>query len=430
MNGTTSLPAKAAGRDVGIGVLGYGFMGRAHTFAYQRLALVAPELQIAPRLVAIAGRTADKVAAAATRFGYARHYTDWRELLQDDEVSVLDNCTVPYMHAEPSIAALEAGKHVICEKPLAPTLAEARAMRDAAARSVAKTMCGFNYRFLPAVRLARQLIDEGAIGRVYMFRAHYLQEGRHDPARPGFVGPEALGRGALAGLGSHVIDLARFLVGEPVAVSALLATKIRNRPHPRQPGETVAVADDDLFHCLVEFEGGATGILEASYVSAGRKNYFSWEINGAKGSLRFNLERLNELEVYLVGQPRPDAAGFERVLVTEPEHPFLSQWWPRGHVLGWEHTFVHELQHFLACVVTGRPVSPEGATFEDGYRAALVSEAICKSAAMGRRVPVAEAESEAEGPHLSPHHRSRGGRRQELRQKGDQLGAAADREAE
>lgn len=381
-------------QQLGIGVIGYGFMGRAHSFAYQRIPGLSQDASVVPRLVAMAGRTEEKVAAAAKRYGYSGYYTDWREIVADEEIQLIDNCTIPCMHAGPSLAAIEYGKHVLCEKPLAVTLDEARAMRDAAARSTVKTMCGFNYRFLPAVRLARTLILDGAIGDIYLFRAHYLQEGRHDPARPARgLGREALGRGALASLGSHVIDMARFLVGEPVRVSALTATKIPRRPHPSGDGRTVEVTDDDAFQALVEYANGATGILEASFVSSGRKNQLSWEINGSKGSLHFNLERLNEIEVYLPAQPHAGLVGFQDVLVTEPEHPFLHQWWPRGHILGWEHTFIHEIQHLLRCIAENRPIGPEGATFEDGYRTALVSEAILQSAREGRSVSIQEVEA-------------------------------------
>lgn len=388
---------RGPGKEIGVGVIGYGFMGRAHSFAYHRLPLVVPELGATPRLAAIAGRTAGRVAAAAARFGYESHFTDWQGLVEDARVQLVDNCTQPYLHAAPSIAALERGKHVLCEKPLADTLSEARAMREAAAkRPHLVAMCGFNYRFLPAVCLARQLLLEGEIGRVYHYRGAYLQEGRHDPKRPGYTWPEAQGRGALAALGSHVIDMARFLVGEPVTVYGATQIFIPTRPHPNNPEEQVIVPDDDAFQCMVAFENGATGVLEASFIASGHKNSFVWEVNGEKGSLRFDLERPNELEVCLPGRSRPDTPGFTRVMVTEPAHPYIGQWWPRGHVLGWEHTFVHEVQHLLRCIAEGRPVGPEGATFDDGYRAALVSEAIRRSAATGARVSLAGLEAESE----------------------------------
>jgi predicted dehydrogenase len=378
--------------SVGVGVLGYGFMGRAHTFAYQRI----PMLPRAPitdlRLLMLGGRTEARVAAAATQWGYARHCVAWQEMVEDPAITLLDNCTVPYMHADPSLAAIRRGKHVLCEKPLAPTLAEARAMRDAAAESSAKTMCGFNYRFLPAIRLARDLVRDGSLGDIYLFRAHYLQEGWHTPSRPAFVGPEAVGRGALASIGSHVIDLARFLVGDIASVQSLLRTKVPSRPHPYDPAARVACTNDETVQALVEFASGATGSLEASSVAMGRKNYLSWELNGSRGSARFNLERLNELEVCLPPQGSTQVVGCQQVLVTEPDHPFISQWWPRGHTLGWEHTFIHEIQHLLTCIVQDRPIGPEGATFEDGYQAARISEAMTRSAAEGRKISIQDVE--------------------------------------
>ena len=213
------------------------------------------------------------------------------------------------------------------------------------------------------------MLAEGALGRIYHFRARYLQEGRLDPERPAFVGADALGRAALPNLGTHVIDMARVLVGEPESVAANLTIHIASRPHPQRAGERVVTTEADAFQCVLNFANGASGVIEASFVAAGRKNHFEWEINGEKGSLRFNLERLNELSVYLPERSHPAAAGFQEVLVTEPTHPFIGQWWPRGHALGWEHTFVHEIEHLLQCVVRGRPVGPEGATFADGYRA-------------------------------------------------------------
>ncbi len=366
---------------MGVGMLGYAFMGKAHTNAFKKLAYMWDPPPAFPKLVAIAGRDEAAVQHAAERYGYDRAYTDWRELLAHDDVQLLDNGGPNHRHAEPSIAAAEAGKHVLCEKPLARDAREAKAMWDAAERANVKHMTGFNYRFVPALRQARELIQSGALGRIYHFRARYLQESLVDPNHPMTWRHqrETAGSGALGDLGAHIIDLARFLVGEITRVGALAQTFTAERPWADGSGPG-GVSVDDAFSAAIEFAGGAIGTLEASRVASGRKNHQIIEINGEKGSLQFSLERLNELNVYWEGDTPPETRGFHNVLVTEDDHPWLKHWWPRGHILGWEHTFVHEIAHLLDCIVNDRSIGPDGATFEDGYRAAVVSDAILASA--------------------------------------------------
>ncbi len=374
--------------EIGVGMLGYAFMGKAHTNAFKKIPYLMAHPPAAPRLVGLAGRNRQAVEAAARRYGYERAYTDWREMLANDRIQLFDNGGPNDVHAEPSILALQLGKHVLCEKPLGRTAAEAREMWAAAEKSNVKHMTGFNYRFVPAVRLIRRLIDRGELGRIYHFRAVYLQEWvmpHYHLDRIWRLDREAAGSGALGDLGSHIIDLAHYLVGSIRRVGALTRTFVPERPRP--DGSGLAPVDvDDAFAAVVEFENGAIGTLEASRFAAGHKNGNVFEINGEKGSVSFNLERLNELEIYRVDDTPRETRGFHTVSVTEGFHPWLENWWPHGHIIGWEHTFVHQISHFLDCIVNDRPVGPHGATFEDGYRAAVVCDAILEAAATRRQV--------------------------------------------
>ena len=360
-------------------MLGYGFMGRVHAQAYRSIP-TATQPPLLPRLAALAGRSEEKVAEAAVRFGFARHVTDWRELLDDADVSLVDIAGPNDVHSEAAMAAARAGRHVLCEKPLGRDAAESHAAWRAAEDAGVVHLCGFNYRFVPAVRLARELIDAGEIGEVRHFRAAYLQSGLADPQAPvrWRHRREVAGSGALGDLGAHVVDLARYLVGEVGAVSGTTRTFVRERPGGR-------VDVDDAFEAVAEFENGATGTLEASRVCIGRKNALTWEVNGARGSLAFDLERLNELRFASRHNEGPAGDGFSTILVSGPDYPFGEFWWPAGHVLGWEHTFVHEIDRLLRAVAGETGVGPHGATFEDGYRAAEVCDAVLRSAESGRR---------------------------------------------
>jgi predicted dehydrogenase len=356
--------------SIGIGMLGYAFMGKAHSHGYRTLSTMTWPPPLAPRLVSLAGRDEAAVGEVARRFGFERHVGDWRELVADPAVELFDNCGPNDVHAEPTIAAAEAGKHVICEKPLGRDAGEAYETWQRAQSAGVVHMCAFNYRFVPAVRLARKLIEAGELGEIRHFRGRYAQEWGMTDAQLWRFERSAAGSGALGDLGSHVIDLGRYLVGEIDSVAAVTATF--------QPGREV----DDAFAAAVTFERGAVGTIEATRFAPGRKNAMSWEINGASGSLAFDLERLNELQV------SDGTKGFRTRLVSEADDPFWQWWWPHGHMLGWEHTFVHELHHLLEAIAAGASVAPHGATFEDGYRAAEVCDAVLRSAESGRREPV------------------------------------------
>jgi len=363
-------------REIGVGMLGYAFMGKAHSNAFRKIAYMTWPPPLVPRLVAVAGRNEEAVATAARRYGYERHYTDWRDLVSDSEVELFDNGGPNSLHAEPTIAAAEAGKHVVCEKPLGRTAAESYEIWRRVAAAGVKHMCAFNYRFVPAVRLARELIEAGEVGEVRHFRGRYLQDWGDDPSLDTwrFHADEA-GSGALGDLGAHVVDLAHFLVGDVASASAVVRTFL--------PGRQV----DDAVEAAVEFANGAVGTIEATRLALGRRNALQWEINGERASLAFDLERLNELQVFRADGDR--ARGFRDVLVSEPEHPFWEHWWPPGHIIGWEHTFVHELHHFLKAIAEDGDVAPYGATFEDGYRAAEVCDAILRSGKSGSRETIA-----------------------------------------
>jgi predicted dehydrogenase len=361
---------------IGVGMLGYGFMGKAHSNAYKTLAYMTWPPPLMPQLVAISGRNEEAVAGAARRYGFTNHVTDWKALVADERIGLFDNSGPNNLHAEPSIAAAEAGKHVVCEKPLGRDAAEAYETWQRVAATGVKHMCAFNYRFVPAVRLARQIIESGDLGEIFHFRGQYLQEWIVDADFPKVwrLDKSVAGSGALGDLGAHVIDLARYLVGEISAVSASTRTFV-----PVRDGEPVDV--DDAVESVVDFENGAVGTIEASRFCLGRKNALTWEINGSKGSISFDIERLNELQVHFADStPGKLAQGFRTVLVSEADHPFWEHWWPQGHMIGWEHTFVHELHHFLTAIREDSDVAPHGATFEDGYRAAEICDAMLRSA--------------------------------------------------
>ena len=351
--------------EIGVGMLGYAFMGKAHSNGFRKIEYMTWPPPLRPRLVAIAGRNETAVSEAAERYGFERWTTDWQELVADPAIGLLDNLGPNSLHAEPTIAAAEAGKHVVCEKPLGRDADESFEIWRRVAATGVKHLCAFNYRFVPAVRLARELIDAGELGDIRHFRGRYLQDWGDTDAEVWRFDRAEAGSGALGDLGAHVIDLARYLVGEIERTAAMTQTFM--------PGRSV----DDAVESTVAFENGAVGTIEASRFCQGRKNHFTWEINGSKGSLAFDLERLNELE-YSEGN-----LGFRTVLVSEADHPFWEFWWPQGHMIGWEHSFVHELHHLLTAIRDDADVAPHGATLEDGYRAAEVCDAMLRSAEQG-----------------------------------------------
>lgn len=387
----TMAGARASGEipEVGVGMMGYAFMGKAHSNAYKTIPYMMYPPPAIPRLEMISGRDAEGVQEAARRYGFAQSSTDWRDLIRSERVQLFDNCTPNASHPEPCIAAAQAGKHVLCEKPLARTSKEAADMLNAAEKAGVKHMTSFNGRFIPAVRQAYDLIHSGKLGEIYHFRAVYLQEWIIDPGFPLVwrLDKKAAGSGSLGDLGIHLIDMARFLVGEPRRVAGMQKTFVKQRPLPDGSGMGDVGVDDGIVSIL-EFENGALGTLEASRFCAGRKNHEVMEINGSKGSLVFNIERLNELQVFWKDEEPKETQGFHEVLVSEAYHPYWENWWPHGHMIGWEHSFIHEINHLLEAIVKDTPVGPYGATFEDGYKNAVICEAIQDSAENARYVDI------------------------------------------
>ena len=373
--------------EIGVGMLGYAFMGKAHANALKKLPYMIYPPPAVPKLAAIAGRSEAKVREAAKRYGFAKAYTDWRAMLDDPEVQVFDNAGPNDLHAEPNIAAAQAGKHVISEKPLGRNAEECKRMWEAVKKARVKHQVAFNYRFVPAVRLIRNLIDAGKLGRIYHFRAAYLQEwiASEDFPMVWRLESKHAGSGALGDLGSHVVDLARYLVGEPKSLMARTETFIKQRKNAQ--GKMQKVDVDDAFQAIIEYRNGAVGTLEASRFCPGRKNSNTFEINAEKGSIRFNLEAMNELEVFWKDGER-DTQGFTKVLVSESYHPFWSHWWPQGHIIGWEHTFVHEFAHFFDAIVNKNAVAPHAADFEDGYKNAVICDAILQSAKERKQIDI------------------------------------------
>jgi predicted dehydrogenase len=373
-----------------VAMVGYAFMGAAHSQAW-RNAHRFFDLPAVPELTVLCGRDESAVVAAAGKLGWRETATDWREVVARDDIDVVDVSSPGDTHRDIAIAALEAGKHVLCEKPLANTVAEAEEMAAAAGharRRGVHSMVGFNYRRTPALALARALVGQGRLGRVHHVRAQYLQDWIVDPSFPLVwrLQKDKAGSGALGDIGAHVVDLAAFLTGERLTgVSGTLARFVERRPLTEQSSglsgsggtETGEVTVDDAAAFFGRTETGALATFEATRFATGRKNAMRIELNGSDGSLAFDFERLNELQVYDGTVPAADA-GFRRILVTEPDHPYAGAWWPPGHGLGYEHTFVHEVADFVRDVCAGTPPSP---SFADGLYVQQVMDAVERSAA-------------------------------------------------
>ena len=375
---------------IGVGMVGYAFMGAAHSQAW-RTVHRAFDVPLTPAMVAICGRDRARVTAAAVKLGWASVETDWKRLIARDDVDLVDIVTPGDTHAEIAVAALAAGKHVLCEKPLANTVADAEAMAEAAQAAAAngvRSMVGFNYRRVPALTLARKLVATGRLGTIRHVRAQYLQDWIVDPEFPLVWRLDAsrAGSGSLGDLGAHLIDLAQFCTGSLITgVSAVTETFVRERPLVAsssglsgQAGtERGRVTVDDAAIFTARFAGGALGSFEATRFASGHKNTMRIEINGSAGSLAFDFESMNELFFHDHTED-PETAGFRRILVTEPSHPYLSAWWPPGHIIGYEHTFIHEIHDLLVALAERRDPEP---SFVDGLRVQRVLAAVATSAA-------------------------------------------------
>ena len=359
-----------------VGFLGYGGMGRAHANALARLPMFFPDAPRTNRLI-VAGRDERRLADAADRLGFDRTTTDWREVV--DAVDVLYNLAPPTLHPEPTIAALEADVHVLCEKPLAPSLDDGERMVAAAAESDAVSGCAYNYRYVPALALAKRFVDEGRLGEIRYVRGQYLQDWQADAEDPWSWRNDAdvSGPGAVADVGAHTIDLVRWLVDDVADVSGRLTTVVQERTDP-QTGEQRPVDNDDCYTVHFRTDGGVQGMLEGSRVATGHENTNAVELIGSAGAVRFDCERLNELDVQFA-----DDRGFQTINVTADDDPYMDAWWPPGHGIGWEHTFVHENRAFLRAVDGREAYAPDLASAFETQR---VVEAIRRSDETGQRV--------------------------------------------
>ena len=367
-----------ARRTLQVGLIGHGFMARAHSNAWRQAPRFFP-LPAEVRLRTICGRNERALSKAADALGWETTATDWRAVVADPAIDLIDICTPNDSHAEIAIAAAAAGKAILCEKPLARDVAEAERMAAAVKRARVVNMVCHNYRRVPALALAREMITRGELGeRIYHFRGSYLQDWIADPAFPlvwRLRGKEA-GSGSLGDIGSHVVDLARYLVGEFREVCATLETFVKERPLPDEAKRRGRVSVDDAALVLGRFRNGALATLQATRFATGRKNGLTIEINGSGGSLTFDLEQLNRLQFYNARDPE-GRRGFREILVTEATHPYIAKWWPPGHLLGYEHSFVHTIADFVEAVVAGKSVAP---TFADGLATQRVLGAIAESA--------------------------------------------------
>jgi predicted dehydrogenase len=383
MTGGAAAGSSGPSRTLAVGMVGYAFMGRAHSQAWRTVGHFF-ELPFAPRMAAICGRDQAAVAAAARRLGWAAWETDWKRLVDRDDVELVDVCTPGSSHAEISIAALEAGKHVLCEKPLANTVDEARAMAAAAARAAAagvRAMVGFNFRRVPAVALARELIAGGRLGAVRHVRAAYLGNHLVDPEFPLVwrLRAEEAGSGALGDLGAHAVDLAQYLVGDHITgVSGLTETFVRERPLPEGGGRGPVTVDDAALF-IARFGGGALGSFEATRFATGHTEGLSVEVDGELGSVAWELGALNQLGVFDATED-PATQGVRQVQVTKAGHPYAGAWWPDGHTIGYEHTFTHEVRDLLVAIAAGNDPAP---SFADGLQVQQVLDAVQRSAAAG-----------------------------------------------
>jgi len=379
---------------INIGLVGYKFMGTAHSNAWRQVTRFF-EPKLTPVMKAVCGRTESAVKAAAAKLGWQEHETDWRKLVAREDIDLVDICTPGGVsHKEIVLGAAAAGKHILCEKPLANNLADAQEMLEAVQKAGVKHMVNFNYRRAPAVALAKRMIEEGLIGEIYHWRAVYLQDWIIDPEFPLVwrLDKHVAGSGPLGDLAAHSVDLAHYLVGDIAEVTGMMQTFIEERPLPAEMGGLAGVAGEergkvtveDAVAFLARFENGTFGTFEATRFAAGRKNYNCFEINGSKGSLVFNFERMNELEYYSREDP-PDYQGFRVIQTTEPTHPYMSAWWPPAHIIGYEHTFIHGVYDLLNTIAEDEMPVPN---FVDGVKCQAVLEAVGQSAQSGEWVKV------------------------------------------
>jgi predicted dehydrogenase len=373
-------------RRLNVALIGYDFMGRAHSNAWRQVARFFADVPFEPVLKVVVGRTEAKVIEARERLGFLEHATRWRDVVNREDIDIVDICTPGDSHAEIAVAAAEAKKAILCEKPLANSVTEAERMLAAVEKAGVVHMLCHNYRRCPAVALAKRIVEDGQIGAIHHYRGVYLQDWIVDPKFPLVwrLEKSRAGSGSLGDILSHTMDLSRYLVGEPVEVSGMLKTFVSERPMPDDPKRLGKVTVDDSAQALVKFANGAVGYYEGTRFAPGRKNYNRLEINGSKGSIAWDLERLNELDLYVEGG---SLSGFRTISVTSSEHPYMSAWWPPGHIIGYEHSFTHTVYDFLRAIGDGKPPRPN---FEDGLQNQRILEAIERSSSTGQWQKIVE----------------------------------------
>jgi len=387
-------------RHLNVGIIGYKFMGKAHSNAWKNAPLFF-DMEMQPVMKVVCGRHEAPLKSFAKKWGWEEIETDWRRIVTRDDIDIVDMAVPPHLHHEIALEAAKAGKHIFCEKPLAMNYEQAMEMYEVAEHNGVVHYVNFNYRRCPAVALAKQLVEEGRIGRIFHWRSAYLQSWIVDPNFPltWHLKKEFSGSGAQGLLNSHCVDMARYLVGEIKSVMGMEARFIKERPLADEAtsgsfqagakrGKKGNVTVEDALSMLVEFDNGAVGSFEATFFAPGRKNYNYFEIYGSKGSLIFNLERMNELEYYSVEDP-PHAQGFRTILATEPSHKYVANWWPPGHIIGYEHEFIHAVVDFVEAIQKGNKIEPN---FYDGMKGMEVLDAGLESARIGRKINLTSGE--------------------------------------
>ncbi len=380
-------------KKVGIGLIGYAFMGKTHSNAYRQVGKFFDDLEVEPEMTALCGRNAQNVERAANQFGWKSTETDWRKMIDRSDIDIVDISTPGNEHREMAIYAAKAGKTVFCEKPLGNTFDDAKAMLDAVEQAKVVNMVCFNYRRVPAIALAKRIIESGDLGRIYHFRARYLQDWIADPNFPLVwrLQKEIAGSGTLGDIGAHILDISNFLVGDLTSLCGMTETFVKQRPlqaassgnegltaqATEQMGE---VTVDDATAWLGRFSNGAMGVFEASRFAPGRRNFNTFEVNGEKGSIAFNFERMNELE-YFSTDDKSDRQGFRTINVNENDQPYSGIYWPAGHIIGYEHTFINTVHDLLQGHAQGKSPQPD---FRVGAYNNLVLDTVEKSQNSGK----------------------------------------------
>ncbi|MFQ3548661.1 MAG: Gfo/Idh/MocA family oxidoreductase [Armatimonadota bacterium] len=375
-----------ADKTVNVGLVGYMFMGKAHSVGYRDVAFAYPDLKVKPVMKEICGLVEAEARQYADQYGWERASEGYKKVVEADDIDLVDISTGNDTHKEICLEAAKNGKHVFCEKPMAMNVAECKEMIKAIEDAGVIGMVDFNYRCVPAVALAKKMIEDGAIGTPYHFRAQYLQDWIVDPNFPLVwrLQKDKAGSGAHGDLNAHIIDLGRFLCGEIDSVCGLMKTFIEKRPllahhsgglSAEGSKEMGDVTVDDATIFMAKFANGAIGTFEATRFANGNRNKNNFEINGSNGSIRFNLERLNELDYYNYKDPSYQQ-GWKTILVTEGCHPYLNGWWPAGHIIGWQHTFVHQIYNLMNGIAENKNPAPD---FYDGMKCQAVLDAVEES---------------------------------------------------